>query len=89
MIMVRKTLVAIFAVILLSAGASLMQAQGQGYRGTFRSVRQLIVRIDNRAGVFSNNLQNALAAVAEFRGPAEREPPARLASLLDLEPVPD
>lgn len=62
MIMVRKTFVAIFAVILFSAGASLTQAQGQGYRGTFRTVRQLVVRIDSRAGVFSNNMQTALAS---------------------------
>jgi len=60
--MVRKTFVAIFAVILLSAGASLTQAQSQGYRGTFRSVRQLILRIDNRAGVFGNNVRTALAS---------------------------
>lgn len=62
MIMVRKILIGIFAVILLSAGASLTQAQGQGYRGTFRSVRQVIVRIDNRADLFSNNMQTALAS---------------------------
>lgn len=60
--MVRKTFVAIFALILLSAGASFTQAQSQGYRGTFRSVRQLIVRIDNRAGVFGNDVRSALAA---------------------------
>lgn len=62
MIMVRKTLVALVAVILLSAGTSLSQTQTQGYRGTFRTVRQLIVRIDNRAGIFNNNLQTALAS---------------------------
>ena len=60
--MVRKTFVAIFALILLSAGASLTQAQNQGYRGTSRSVRQLIVRIDNSAGVFGNDVRSALAA---------------------------
>lgn len=60
--MVRKTFVAIFAVILLSAGASFTQAQSQGYRGTFRSVRQLIVRIDNRATVFGTDVRSALAA---------------------------
>ena len=60
--MVRKTLVAIFAVILLSSGASLTQAQTTGYRGTFRTVRQLIVRLDNRAGVLRNNVQTALAS---------------------------
>lgn len=60
--MVRKRFVAIFAVMLLSAGTSLTQAQSQGYRGTFRSMRQLIVRIDNRAGVFGNDVQTALAS---------------------------
>lgn len=62
MIMIRKTFVAIFAVILLAAGASLTEAQTQGYRGTFRSVRQLIVRIDNRAGAFGNNVRTALSS---------------------------
>lgn len=60
--MVRKTLVAIFAVILLSSGASLLQAQTTGYRGTFRTMRQLIVRLDNRASVLRNNVQTALAS---------------------------
>lgn len=58
----RKTLVAIFAVTLLSTGASLTQAQTQGYRGTRLAMRQLIVRMDTRASVFANNMQNALAA---------------------------
>jgi len=62
MIIVRKTLVAIFAVVLVSAGASLTQAQNQGYRGTFRTVQQLITRIDNRAGVFQANVQNAVSS---------------------------
>ena len=62
MIMLRKTVVAIFAVVLLSAGASLSQAQNQGYRGTFRTVRPLIVRLDSRASLFTNNVENALAA---------------------------
>jgi len=57
----KRTLVAIGAVILLSSGASLSQAQTQGYRGTFRSVQQVIVRMDTRAGTFANNIQNAVA----------------------------
>ena len=61
MIMLRKTLVAIFAVTLLSAGASVTQAQNQDYRGTFRTVRQLVVRLDNRASLFSNKVDSALA----------------------------
>lgn len=58
----RRTLVAIFAVMLLSSGASLTQAQNQGYRGTFRAVRQVIVRMDTRASTFANNVQNVLAS---------------------------
>ena len=57
----RRTLVAIFAVMLLSSGASLSQAQTQTYRGTFRSVRLVIVRMDTRANTFAYNIQNAMA----------------------------
>jgi len=57
----RRTLVAIFAGLLLSSGASLAQAQTQGYRGTFRSVQQVIVRLDTRASTFANNIENAVA----------------------------
>ena len=48
MIVVRKTLVVFLAVVVLSAGATLTQGQRRSYRGTFRSVRQLILRIENR-----------------------------------------
>jgi hypothetical protein len=60
MIVIRKTLVAFLAVVILSAGTTLTQAQRQTYRGTFRSVRQLIVRIENRTAVLRNsfNTQN-------------------------------
>ncbi|HWN10431.1 MAG TPA: YMGG-like glycine zipper-containing protein [Pyrinomonadaceae bacterium] len=64
MSILRRTLVAIFAVMLLSSGASLAQAQNQGYRGTFRTVRQIIVRMDTRASTFSNNVQSAVATNA-------------------------
>lgn len=56
MIAIRKTVVALLAVVVLSAGASLTQAQRQTYRGTTASVRQLILRIKNRTDVFQNNL---------------------------------
>ncbi len=56
MIMVRKTLVAVLAMVLLSSGATLAQAQQQTYRGTFRTVRQLILRIENRTDIFRNSL---------------------------------
>ncbi|HAF16172.1 MAG TPA: hypothetical protein DCK93_04320 [Blastocatellia bacterium] len=56
MIVIRKTLVAFIAVAVLAAGATLAQAQRQSYRGTFRSVRQLIIRIENRTDILRNNL---------------------------------
>ena len=54
--MVRKILAAFLGVVVLSAGATLVQAQRQTYRGTFRSVRQLILRIENRTNLFRNSL---------------------------------
>ncbi len=61
MITARKTLIALLSVILFTAGITVTQAQSADYRGTFRSVRQLIVRMDSRAGVFGNNVRSALA----------------------------
>jgi hypothetical protein len=60
MIAIRKPLVAFLAVVVLSAGATLTQAQRQTYRGTTRAVRQLILRIENRTDIFRNtiNAQN-------------------------------
>ncbi len=54
---VRKTLVA-FAVAVLFTGATLTQAQRQTYRGTFRSVQQLILRIDNRTDLLRNSINS-------------------------------
>src|SRR5947208_917319 len=56
MMVMRKNLVVLLAVVVLSAGATLTQAQRRSYRGTFRSVRQLILRIENRTDVFRNSL---------------------------------
>jgi hypothetical protein len=56
MIAIRKTLVAFLALVVLSAGATLAQAQRQTYRGTARSVRQLILRIENRTDIFRNSV---------------------------------
>lgn len=56
MITIRKTLTAFLAVVVLSAGATLTQAQRQTYRGTTRTVRQLILRIENRTNVLRNSL---------------------------------
>jgi hypothetical protein len=60
MIATRKPFVALLAFVVLSAGATLAQAQRQVYRGTARSVQQLILQIENRTDVFRNtvNAQN-------------------------------
>lgn len=52
----RRTLIALMALVVLSGGSTLAEAQRQTYRGTFRSVRQLILRIENRASLFRNSL---------------------------------
>lgn len=54
MISIKKSLMGLLALILLSAGTYSTQAQRQDYRGTYRSVRQLVIRIDNRTDVFRN-----------------------------------
>ncbi|HLN97514.1 MAG TPA: YMGG-like glycine zipper-containing protein [Pyrinomonadaceae bacterium] len=51
---IKKPLVTLVALVVLSAGTAL--AQTQTYRGTTRSVRQLIQRIENRTDVFRNTL---------------------------------
>lgn len=58
MIAIRKTLGACLAIVVLSAGVTVIQAQRQNYRGTFRSVRQLILRIENRTDVFRNSINS-------------------------------
>jgi hypothetical protein len=45
MIMVRKTMATLFVALVFAAGVSLTQAQRQPYRGTYRSVQQLLTRI--------------------------------------------
>jgi hypothetical protein len=56
MIAIRKSLVALLAFAVLTAGATFTQAQRQTYRGNARSVRQLLLRIENRTDVFRNTL---------------------------------
>ena len=56
MIAIRKSLGACLAIVVLSAGGAVTQAQRQSYRGTFRSVQQLILRIENRTDVFRNSI---------------------------------
>jgi hypothetical protein len=56
MMPIRRAFVLLLAILTLSASASISQAQLQPYRGTFRSVRQLILRIENRTDILRNNL---------------------------------
>ena len=56
----RTRLIALLALMVVTAGAASAQFQNQTYRGTTRSVRQLILRIENRTDIFRNtiNAQN-------------------------------
>lgn len=56
MITFRKNLMMLLAVVVLSAGASLTQAQRETYRGNSRALRQLMLRIENHADAFRNSL---------------------------------
>jgi hypothetical protein len=75
MIMVRKTMAALLVALVFSAGASLTQAQRQPYRGTYRSVQQLLSRIGtgtdlllsrvntrNRTSVYDRTIQADLGS---------------------------
>jgi len=66
---IKKSFVALLAVVLLAAGSSLTQAQRETYRGGSRALRQLILRIDNRTDAFRNTL-NAQSSISAVR--AER-----------------
>jgi hypothetical protein len=53
---VKRGIYAFLIAVLMSAGATQVQAQSQPYRGSFRSVRQLILRIDNRTNLLRNSI---------------------------------
>lgn len=67
MIAIKKSFVMLLALVVLSAGASLTQAQRETYRGNSRALRQLILRIENRTDVFRNSL-NAQTRINTVRG---------------------
>lgn len=56
MITFRKTLGMLLAVVVLSAGASLTQAQRETYRRNSLALRQLMLRIENHTDAFRNSL---------------------------------
>ncbi len=53
---VRKSLLSFFAVTLIAASTMLVQGQRQTYRGTYRSVQQLIARLDNRTDLLRTSV---------------------------------
>ncbi len=55
-----KLIYATVTLAVLSVFASVSQAQLRPYRGTYQSVRDTIVRIDNRTDTFRNSLQTGL-----------------------------
>jgi hypothetical protein len=67
MITIRKSLVTLLAVLVLSAGGSLTQAQRETYQGNSRALRQLVLRIENHTDAFRNSL-NAQTRINTVRG---------------------
>ncbi|MFN2492975.1 MAG: YMGG-like glycine zipper-containing protein [Pyrinomonadaceae bacterium] len=56
MIVIRKATTTMLALLVMSAGLTLAHAQVQTYRGSFRSVRQLILRVENKTDIFRNSV---------------------------------
>jgi hypothetical protein len=55
-----KLLFAALSLVMLTVGITVAQTQQGVYRGTNRSVRETILRIENRTDTFRNSLQTAL-----------------------------
>jgi hypothetical protein len=56
MIEIKRRLVTLLALVVVAWAGALTQAQAQTYRGTTSSMRQLILRIENRTDVLRNTL---------------------------------
>ena len=56
--MTRRFMTTLCAIVCLLAPGLLVQAQQRAYRGTYQSVRQVILRLENRANVFRNSADN-------------------------------
>lgn len=54
--LLRKSLLTFFAMTLIAASTTLAHAQRQTYRGTFRSVQQLIAQLDSRTDLLRTSL---------------------------------
>ena len=76
----RKTLLTFFALTLITASTTLAHAQRQSYRGTFRSVQQLISQLDNRTDL----LRTSLNAQSQRRAGTSGQDVEALLNDLDL-----
>ena len=54
--MTRRFMTTLFAVVCLLPAGLMAQAQTATYRGSYQSVRQVILRLENRANVFRNSV---------------------------------
>src|SRR5437660_10764207 len=53
----RFVMISLATVCMLAGGLS-VQAQQRAYRGTYQSVRQVILRLENRANLFRNSMDD-------------------------------
>ena len=67
MTMVRRTMTALLVALVFSAGASFAQAQRQTYRGSYRSVQQLLSRIGTGTDQMLRRTSNNRQTIASNR----------------------
>ena len=56
--MTKRFLILPSAIVCLLAAGLLAQAQQRAYRGTYSQVRQMILRLENHANVFRNEMDD-------------------------------
>jgi hypothetical protein len=69
--MTRRFMMTPFAIVCLLASGLLAQAQQRAYRGTYQSVRQVILRLENRANLFRNGIDNWSRSASGSYGTSE------------------
>jgi hypothetical protein len=62
----RRFMTAPLAIVCLLAAGLLAQAQQRVYRGTYQSVRQVIIRLETRANLFRNGIDNWSRSAASY-----------------------
>lgn len=83
--MTRRFLIVPSAIVCLMAAGLLVQAQQRAYRGSYSTVRQTILRLENRANLFRNSMDdwsrsstasyganNMIATVSDFNDSVRR-----------------